>query len=213
MSSSAPRRKSSKSASPTARPWTTSRRKRSPWSRMPAGVSCGRTWDLVGHPVKWEMVPYDVQLIGGMVLHEGRIAEMATGEGKTLVAVAPLYLNALEGKGAHLVTVNDYLALRDSQWMGEVFRFLGLTVGVIQHGQTPAQRRGRVPRGRHLRDQQRVRLRLSPRQHGGSRGRPRAARAPLRDRGRSGFRAHRRGAHSAHHLRSRRRATCIASTN
>ncbi len=102
----------------------------------------GRTWDVVGHPLRWEMVPYDVQLIGGMVLHDGRIAEMATGEGKTLAAVAPLYLNALEGKGAHLVTVNDYLALRDSQWMGEVFRFLGLTVGVIQHGQTPAQRRG-----------------------------------------------------------------------
>ena len=101
----------------------------------------GRSWDVVGHPLVWEMVPYDVQLIGGMVLNDGRIAEMATGEGKTLAAVAPLYLNALEGKGAHLVTVNDYLALRDSQWMGEVFRFLGLTVGVIQHGQSSEERR------------------------------------------------------------------------
>ncbi len=101
----------------------------------------GRTFQLVGHEAAWDMVPFDVQLIGGMVLNDGRIAEMGTGEGKTLVAVLPLYLNALEGKGAHLVTVNDYLALRDSQWMGEVFRFLGLTVGVIQQGQTPAQRR------------------------------------------------------------------------
>ncbi len=102
---------------------------------------CGQTWSVVGNDLTWEMIPYDVQLVGGVVLHEGRIAEMATGEGKTLVAVAPLYLNALSGKGAHLVTVNDYLALRDSQWMGKVFRFLGLTVGVIQQGQSPAQRR------------------------------------------------------------------------
>ncbi|MCA9751291.1 MAG: preprotein translocase subunit SecA, partial [Gemmatimonadetes bacterium] len=101
----------------------------------------GRSWRVVGSEITWDMVPYDVQLIGGMVLHDGRIAEMATGEGKTLVAVAPLYLNALPGRGAHLVTVNDYLALRDSQWMGEVFRFLGLTVGVIQHGQSPPDRR------------------------------------------------------------------------
>jgi len=102
---------------------------------------CGRSWSVAGQPVGWEMVPFDVQLIGGMVLHDGRIAEMATGEGKTLVAVAPLYLNALPGKGAHLVTVNDYLALRDGQWMGEVYRFLGITVGVIQQGQSPTERR------------------------------------------------------------------------
>ena len=76
------------------------------------------------------MVPYDVQLIGGIVLHQGKIAEMATGEGKTLVATLPLYLNALPGKGAHLVTVNNYLARRDSQWMGTVFSYLGLTVGL-----------------------------------------------------------------------------------
>jgi preprotein translocase subunit SecA len=83
---------------------------------------------------------YDVQLVGGMVLHEGGIAEMRTGEGKTLVATAPLYLNALEGKGCHLVTVNDYLARRDAEWMGQVYRFLGMDVGVIVNGLTQAQR-------------------------------------------------------------------------
>jgi preprotein translocase subunit SecA len=76
---------------------------------------------------------FDVQLIGGMVLHEGTIAEMATGEGKTLVATLPAYLNALSGKGVHIVTVNDYLAKRDAQWMGPIYQALGLTVGVIQH--------------------------------------------------------------------------------
>ena len=84
---------------------------------------------------------YDVQFIGGMVLHQGRIAEMKTGEGKTLVAAAPVYLNALEGKGVHVVTVNDYLAKRDKEDMGKVYEFLGLTVGVIVHGQTPEVRR------------------------------------------------------------------------
>src|SRR5881296_3468874 len=86
---------------------------------------------VTGHPLKWDMVPYDVQLIGGIVLHQGKIAEMATGEGKTLVATLPLYLNALAGRGAHLVTVNNYLARRDSQWMGHLFQWLGLTVGCI----------------------------------------------------------------------------------
>src|SRR5262249_31946358 len=76
---------------------------------------------------------FDVQLIGGIVLHRGTIAEMKTGEGKTLVATLAAYLNALEGKGVHVVTVNDYLAKRDSEWMGRIFRFLGLSVGVIQH--------------------------------------------------------------------------------
>ena len=94
-----------------------------------------------GQEVTWEMIPFDVQLIGGMVLHSGRIAEMATGEGKTLVATLPAYLNALTGRGVHVVTVNDYLAARDSEWMGEVYRFLNLTVGCIQHGQTPEIRR------------------------------------------------------------------------
>jgi preprotein translocase subunit SecA len=102
---------------------------------------CGRTWDVCGIPLTWQIVPYDVQLIGGIMLHEGRIAEMATGEGKTLVATLPIYLNALTGKGVHLVTVNDYLARRDSEWMGEIFRFLGLTVGCIQTNMDPARRR------------------------------------------------------------------------
>jgi len=84
---------------------------------------------------------FDVQLLGGMVLHRGRIAEMATGEGKTLVATLPLYLNALTGRGAHLVTVNDYLARRDGEWMGQLYQFLGLTVGIIQHDQPPDVRR------------------------------------------------------------------------
>ena len=84
---------------------------------------------------------FDVQLTGGMVLHSGAIAEMATGEGKTLVATLPVYLNALEGKGVHVVTVNDYLAARDAEWMGRIYRFLGLTVGVIVHGLSDDERR------------------------------------------------------------------------
>jgi len=97
---------------------------------------------VTGHALKWDMVPYDVQLIGGIVLHQGKIAEMATGEGKTLVATLPLYLNALAGRGAHLVTVNNYLARRDSQWMGHLFTWLGLTVGCIDDTEpsTPARR-------------------------------------------------------------------------
>ncbi|HRZ87405.1 MAG TPA: preprotein translocase subunit SecA, partial [bacterium] len=102
---------------------------------------CGRTWDVCGQPVSWQMVPFDVQLIGGIVLHQRKIAEMATGEGKTLVATMPLYLNALAGKGVHLVTVNDYLARRDSEWMGKVYETLGLTVGCIQHEMNPRQRK------------------------------------------------------------------------
>ena len=84
---------------------------------------------------------YDVQLVGGIVLHQGKIAEMATGEGKTLVATLPVYLNALEGKGVHVITVNDYLAQRDAAWMGEIYQFLGLTVGCIVHGLDDKQRR------------------------------------------------------------------------
>jgi preprotein translocase subunit SecA len=91
----------------------------------------GTPVQVIGHELMWDMVPYDVQLIGGVVLHEGRIAEMATGEGKTLVATLPLYLNALTGRGVHLVTVNNYLARRDSQWMGHVFKYLGLTVACL----------------------------------------------------------------------------------
>src|SRR5208283_2874650 len=93
------------------------------------------------HPIKWEMIPFDVQLIGGIGLHRGFIAEMATGEGKTLVATMPVYLNALAGHGAHLVTVNDYLAARDSEWMGALYKFLGLTVGCILNDQPPRVRR------------------------------------------------------------------------
>jgi preprotein translocase subunit SecA len=86
---------------------------------------------VTGREIEWNMVPYDVQLVGGVELHLGRIAEMATGEGKTLVATLPLYLNALPGNGSHLVTVNSYLARRDAQWMGHVYRYLGLTVGCL----------------------------------------------------------------------------------
>ncbi|SVA52352.1 uncharacterized protein METZ01_LOCUS105206, partial [marine metagenome] len=81
----------------------------------------------------WDMVPYDVQLIGGIALHRGKVAEMATGEGKTLVATMPLYLNALVGRGSHLVTVNPYLARRDSEWMGTIYKYLGLTVDCIDN--------------------------------------------------------------------------------
>jgi preprotein translocase subunit SecA len=84
---------------------------------------------------------FDVQLIGGMVLHQGKIAEMKTGEGKTLVATLPVYLNALSGDGVHVVTVNDYLAKRDSEWMGKLYRFLGLSVGVIVHDLDDDERR------------------------------------------------------------------------
>lgn len=101
----------------------------------------GRIFTICDQPVKWEMVHFDVQLIGGMVLHSGRIAEMATGEGKTLVATLPVYLNALSGRGVHVVTVNDYLAQRDAEWMGQLYQFLGLTVGCIQHDQSPELRR------------------------------------------------------------------------
>src|SRR5207342_3138212 len=83
---------------------------------------------------------FDVQLIGGAVLHHGKIAEMKTGDGKTLVATLPAYLNALGGNGVHVVTVNDYLARRDSEWMGRIYRFLGMTVGVIQHDLNDAER-------------------------------------------------------------------------
>jgi hypothetical protein len=121
--------------------WMTCCPRRSPRSRRPAAAKCGTSWDVVGLPLNWEMVPYDVQLIGGVMLHEGKISEMATGEGKTLVATLPMYLNALTGRGVHLVTVNDYLARRDSEWMGEIFRSLGLTVGCIQNQMDPIIRR------------------------------------------------------------------------
>jgi len=91
----------------------------------------GREWEAGGRTVRWDMVPYDVQLLGGIAIHQGNISEMKTGEGKTLVAVAPVYLNALAGQGVHLVTVNPYLAQRDSEWMGPVYEYLGMSVDVI----------------------------------------------------------------------------------
>ncbi len=102
----------------------------------------GTTASVTGHDQPWDMVHYDVQLMGGIQLHFGRIAEMATGEGKTLVATLPLYLNALAGRGAHLVTVNSYLARRDSQWMGHLYNYLGLTVGCLDDTEpgTPQRR-------------------------------------------------------------------------
>jgi preprotein translocase subunit SecA len=101
----------------------------------------GKKWMVTGHEYTWDMVPFDVQLVGAIVLHEGKTAEMATGEGKTLVATMPLILNSLSGKGVHLVTVNDYLARRDAEWMGGVYGFLGISCGCIQTGMTPEERK------------------------------------------------------------------------
>ncbi|MBR38983.1 MAG: preprotein translocase subunit SecA [Dehalococcoidia bacterium] len=98
-------------------------------------------WDVVGQKIKWEMIPYDEQIIGGIVLHQGKISEMKTGEGKTLVATFPIYLNSLSGRGVHVITVNDYLAQRDAEWMGRVFETLGLSVGFILNSMDPEQRK------------------------------------------------------------------------
>ncbi|KKR24823.1 MAG: protein translocase subunit preprotein translocase subunit SecA [Candidatus Peregrinibacteria bacterium GW2011_GWE2_39_6] len=104
-------------------------------------VLIGEKWLVRGKEITWEMIPYDVQLIGGMVLHQGKIAEMKTGEGKTLVCTLPIYLNSLTGKGVHLVTVNEYLAHRDAEWMSGLFNKLGLSIGVIAYGQSPAEKK------------------------------------------------------------------------
>ena len=125
---------------------------------------------------------FDVQLMGGAALHLGNIAEMKTGEGKTLVATAPAYLNALAGKGVHVITVNDYLAEYQSDLMGRVYRFLGLSSGCILSNQDPAAAPRAVRRGHHLRHQQRIRLRLPARQHGVGQVRAGPARPPLRHR-------------------------------
>src|SRR5471032_1868830 len=101
----------------------------------------GRKILVCEHELTWDMIHFDVQLIGGMSLHQGRIAEMATGEGKTLVATLPLYLNALLGRNTQLVTVNDYLARCDSEWMGHIYSFLGVSFGCIQQSMAPALRR------------------------------------------------------------------------
>ena len=145
---------------------------------------------------------FDVQLIGGMVLHQGKIAEMRTGEGKTLVATLPAYLNALPGKGVHVVTVNEYLAQRDADWMGA-----GLPLprpdGRRDQERPDARREARGLRLRHhLRHQQRIRLRLPARQPRVPPRGPRAARPRLRDRRRSRLDPDRRSAHAADHLRS-----------
>jgi preprotein translocase subunit SecA len=102
---------------------------------------CGKKLSVCGEELEWQMVPYDMQLIGGIALHSNKIAEMATGEGKTLVATLPLYLNALTGRNCQLVTVNDYLARRDAEWMGYLFSFLGISVGCIQSVMDPEERR------------------------------------------------------------------------
>ncbi|MBI4975294.1 preprotein translocase subunit SecA [Candidatus Peregrinibacteria bacterium] len=101
----------------------------------------GKKWEVRGKEIEWDMIPYDVQAIGGIVLHKGNISEMKTGEGKTLVCTMPLYLNALTGKGVFLVTVNDYLAHRDSEWMGGLYKYLGLSVGVTVHGMTHEEKK------------------------------------------------------------------------
>jgi len=101
----------------------------------------GTTHRVSDHDLVWDMIPYDVQLVGGIVLHQGRIAEMQTGEGKTLVATMPVYLNALTGKNVHVVTVNDFLADRDSTWMGAIYTYLGLTVGCIKNAMMPSEKR------------------------------------------------------------------------
>jgi len=111
------------------------------WEACRRLVERQATWPVWGREMVWDMVPYDVQIIGAIVLHQGKIAEMATGEGKTLVAIMPLYLNSLADKGAHLVTVNDYLARRDAEWMGGVLKFLGCSVGYIVGQMTPDERR------------------------------------------------------------------------
>tara|TARA_S200000501_G_scaffold177407_1_gene167071 strand:+ start:2175 stop:5219 length:3045 start_codon:yes stop_codon:yes gene_type:complete len=101
----------------------------------------GSAWRVSGQDINWEMIPYDVQLLGAIILHNGKVAEMKTGEGKTLVATMPIYLNALTGRGVHVITVNDYLAQRDAEWMGEVYRRLGLSVGFILNSMDNAKRR------------------------------------------------------------------------
>ena len=148
---------------------------------------------------------FDVQLIGGMILHEGQISEMKTGEGKTLVATLAVYLNALAGRGVHVVTVNDYLAKRDSEWMGQIYGFLGLEDRRDRARPRRRAAQGRLRLRRHLRHQQRARLRLSARQHEVPHGGHGPARAHLRHRRRGRLDPDRRGAHAADHLRPARR--------
>ena len=101
----------------------------------------GHSWKMTGQTTEWNMIPYDVQIAGAIILHRGKITEMKTGEGKTLVATMPIFLNALTGRGVHIITVNDYLAQRDAEWMGEVYKKLGLTIGYLQNSMDNNQRR------------------------------------------------------------------------
>ncbi len=101
----------------------------------------GKKWEVRGNEINWDIIPFDVQILGGIVLHQGKIAEMRTGEGKTFVCTFPVYLNALTGKGVHVVTVNDYLAQRDAEWMGGLYRALGMSVGVIIHDQPRGEKK------------------------------------------------------------------------
>ena len=162
---------------------------------------------------RMSMRHFDVQMIGGMVLHDGSIAEMKTGEGKTLTATTAVVLNALAGEGVHVVTVNDYLARRDADWMRPIYEALGLTVGVLQNMQPYEEKRAGLRVGHHVRHELRVRVRLPARQHGHDAGREGPARRPLRrgrqaahlpplrDRRRGRQHPHRRGPHAADHLR------------
>ena len=102
---------------------------------------CGTSWMVSGHEITWQMIPYDVQIMGAIILHRGSVTEMKTGEGKTLVATMPIYLNALTGRGVHVITVNDYLAQRDAEWMGEVYKRLGVSVGYILNSMNNTKRR------------------------------------------------------------------------
>ena len=101
----------------------------------------GHSWQVTGQTTEWNMIPYDVQILGAIILHRGKITEMKTGEGKTLVATMPIFLNTLTGRGVHIITVNDYLAQRDAEWMGEVYKKLGVTVGYLQNSMDNNQRR------------------------------------------------------------------------
>ena len=110
-------------------------------SKTHAERLCGTRIHVSGYDQEWDMIPYDVQLIGATAMHYGSIAEMMTGEGKTLTASMPLFLNALTKQPVHLVTVNDYLANRDSEWIGEIFRWLGLTVKALTNNIPPHERK------------------------------------------------------------------------
>ena len=135
------------------------------------------TWDVIGQPIKWNMIHYDVQLIGGVVLHQGKISEMATGEGKTLVATLPSFLNALAGQGVHIVTVNDYLAKRDAEWNAPLFEFHGMSVDCIDRHQPNT-----IARSNRCASQRRDALRHTRNQRGHAR--PARRKAALRGAGR-----------------------------